>query len=40
LIIGWTALHWASFGGQRDCVKYLIEKGANVSPEGVLGYIK
>ena len=28
---GWTALHWASYGGHLEVVKYLLEKGANVN---------
>lgn len=27
---GYTPLHRASYGGHRDCVKYLLKKGANI----------
>jgi hypothetical protein len=34
---GWTALHWACYYGQLDCIKYCIEMGANVDARTVYG---
>jgi ankyrin repeat protein len=34
---GYTLLHWASYYGHKDIVKYLIEIGANVNTTSIDG---
>lgn len=35
---GYTALHRASYGGHRDCVKYLLKRGANLKAKTTDGW--